>query len=189
VCDSVLIGSWVFFSLHFNCSSCIVQFLSLCGSCSVSVFSSVSVIRNMMTTFTMDFILHPCYSWYIRPHYQWMLSYNPATAGTTDHMTNGLYSTPLLQLVHQATLQMDVIIYPCYSWYNRPHYQLSQTYTPATADKRDWSTKGLTAKPIYLQCEKTTSQCNKGLALTPTTPIAGTTVLRSKWLSLIPSCR
>jgi hypothetical protein len=33
-----------FFSLHFTCYSCIVQFLSLCGSCSVSVCSSVSVL-------------------------------------------------------------------------------------------------------------------------------------------------
>jgi hypothetical protein len=33
-----------FFSLHFTRSSCIVSFLSLCGSCSVSVFSSVSVL-------------------------------------------------------------------------------------------------------------------------------------------------
>jgi hypothetical protein len=88
-------------------------------------------------TVPMESVSYLCYSWHNRPHYQWIQSHTPATADTSGHSTNGVSLIPLLQLAHQATLPMDSVSYPCYSWHNRPHYQLAQTYTPATADKTD----------------------------------------------------
>ena len=72
-------------------------------------------------TLPMASVTYPCYSWHIRPHYQWTLSYTPATAGTSGHITNGLYCIPLLQVAQQATLPMKSVTYPCYSWHIRPH--------------------------------------------------------------------
>ena len=66
------------------------------------------------TILPMDFTVYPCYSWHIRPYYQWTLLYTPATASTTGHITNGLYCIPLLQLAHQAILPMDFTVYSCY---------------------------------------------------------------------------
>jgi hypothetical protein len=145
----------------------------------------------------MDFILYPRYSWHNRPHYQWSQSHTSA------------------KLAHQATLPMDFILYPCYSWHNRTHYQWTLSYTPATAGtlghitkwlklilllqlinrlkyqgtlchsiltvgKPCHTTKGFIPKQMLHLQRGTTSQCNKGLSLTPTTPIAGTTVLSTK---------
>jgi len=96
----------------------------------------------------MEFILYPYYSWQIRPHYQWNLPYAPAKAGKSGHITNGIYLIPLLQLTHQATLPMESVTYPCYTWHNRPHYQWTLSYTPATADKSGHITNGIYLIPL-----------------------------------------
>jgi 8-oxo-dGTP pyrophosphatase MutT (NUDIX family) len=104
----------------------------------------------------MDFTVYPCYSWHIMLYYQWTLLYTPATAGTSGHISNGLYCIPLLQLAHQTIFPMDFTVYPCYSWHIRPHYQWTLLYTPATAGTSCYITNGLYCIPLLQLAQQAT---------------------------------
>jgi len=67
-------------------------------------------------TLPMESVTYPCYSWHIRPYFQWSQSHTPATAGTTGHITNALYQIPLLQLIKQTEVPRNSASLHFNSW-------------------------------------------------------------------------